>query len=83
MLFAKRQVSVPLGQLVSGPVTNFTRAKVTLREQSGHKTARLDVVEFTNCMEKGSLSVYHLMQGEASTHVKVTEPRRSLFVVGR
>ena len=32
--------------------------------------ASLDVVDFTNRMEKGSLSVYQLMQGEASTLVK-------------
>ena len=54
-------------------MTNFTLAKVTLREhskQSSHKMASLDVVDFTNRMEKGSLSVYQLMQGEASKLVK-------------
>ena len=70
VLFAKRQVSVPLGQLVSGPMTNFTHAKVTLREHSKQSSHRIASLDFTNRMEKGSLSVYQLMQGEASTHVK-------------
>ena len=37
ILFAKR--TVPLGQLVTSAMTNFTRATVTLERQATHKTA--------------------------------------------
>ena len=47
------------GQLVTTPMTNFTRAKVTLQEhtcscQVVHKAAMGDSVEFVSRMEKGS-----------------------------
>ena len=49
-----------LGQLVTGPMTNFTRASVTLQEhgkQSSHKVASMDTIEFVNRMETGRLSM--------------------------
>lgn len=70
-LFAKNRSS--LGQLVTSPMTNFTRAKKTLQEhdnQSCHRIASLDLVEFMNRMEKGALNVYQYMQNEASVLVK-------------
>lgn len=70
-IFAKNRSS--LGQLITLPMTNFTRAKATLLEHSNqlcHKIASLDVTEFMNRMEKGALNVYQYMQKEASTLVK-------------
>ncbi len=58
VLFAKR--IVPLGQLVTSAMINFTRAKVTLNgheTQTTHKTAAKIVVDFLNHMEKGVLSI--------------------------
>ena len=54
-----------LDQVVTLPMTNFTRAKVTLQEHSNqlcHKIASLDITEFVNRMEKGALSVHLYMQ---------------------
>ena len=65
--------SVSLGQLVTCPMSNFTRAKVTLQEhskQSSHKMASMDAIDFINRMEKGNLSVHQLMQEQASTLVQ-------------
>ena len=70
VLFAKCHLS--LGQLVTSAMVNFTRAKVTLQEhskQSSHKMASMDAVDFMSRMEKGNLSVYQLMQCEASAKV--------------
>ena len=71
VLFAKHRLS--LGQLVTTAMTKFTRAKVTLQEhskQTSHKMASMDSVDFMGRMEKGNLSVYQLMQNEATALVQ-------------
>ena len=70
VLFAKRFLN--LGQLVTSPMTNFTRAKVTLLEhdkQSSHRMASQDAVEFISQMEKGRASVCQLLQSESSASI--------------
>ena len=69
-LFAKRFLN--LGQLVTSPMTNFTRAKVTLSEhdkQASHKMASEDAVDFINCVDKGGPSIGQLIQNEASASI--------------
>ena len=71
VLFAR--CSMPLGQLVTCPMSNFTRATVTLQEhskQSSHKVASMDAIEFINRVESGRLSVYQSLQEQASTLVQ-------------
>ena len=49
--FICKAVFLNLGQLVTSPMTNFTRAKVTLSEhdkQASHKMASEDAVDFIN-----------------------------------
>ena len=62
-------VFLNLGQLVTSPMANFTRAKVTLVEhdkQSSNRMANQDAVEFISRMEKGKASVRQLLQSESS-----------------
>ena len=69
-LFAKHLLT--LGQLVTTPMTNFTRGKTTLQEhneQFTHKEACKAVVDFLARMEKGALSDQY-MQSQASTLVR-------------
>ena len=75
-LFARH--SLPLGQLVSTPMTNFTRAKATLQEhsnQSTHKVASLAVVDFINYMEKGVPSIEQQIESQTCANVRKTEPK--------
>ena len=61
-----------LGQLVTSPMTNFTRAKVTLQEhdkQVSHKMASEDTVAFISRMDRGGPSVGQLLQNEASASI--------------
>ena len=70
VLSAKRFLN--LGQLVTSPMTNFTRAKVTLIEhdkQSSHKMANQDTIEFISQMEKGRASVRQLLQSKSSASI--------------
>ena len=72
VLFAARHCFT-LGQLVTSPMTNFTQAKVTLKEhnkQSSHKSASMAVVDFLNHMEKGALSVAQQIQSQGSALVQ-------------
>ncbi len=65
-LFARS--CMPLGQLITSPMTNFTHAKVTLQEhdqQRTHKAASMSVVDFVRYMEKGSLSVQQQLQSQS------------------
>ena len=69
-LFAKRHMN--LGQLVTSPMTNFTRAKVTLQEhekQVSHKMASEDTVAFISRVERGGPSIGQLLQKEASASI--------------
>lgn len=71
VLSAKRFLS--LGQLVTSPMTNVTRAKVTLIEhdkQSCNTMASQDAVEFISQMEKGKASVRQLLQSESSACIE-------------
>ena len=70
-LFAKPHF--PLGQLVTSPMVNFTRAKLTLQEhsrQTSHVMASMDAIDFKNHMERGAPSVQQLLQNQASALVK-------------
>ena len=70
VLFSKRHLH--LGQLVTSPMSNFTRAKVTLLEhdkQLSHRMASEDAVDFVGRMEKGNLSVSQLLQNESSASI--------------
>ena len=54
-------------------MTNFTRAKVTLKEhykQSSHRSASMAVVDFLNHMEKGAISVAQQIQSQGSALVQ-------------
>lgn len=63
VLFAKRHFN--LGQLVTSPMTNFTRAKVTL-SQASHRMASEDANDFINRVDRGGPGVSQLIQNEAS-----------------
>ena len=70
-LFAKHQSS--LGQLVTSAMTNFTRAKLSLQEHSKQNVnlmASMDVVDFKDRMERGSLSVHQYLRDHASALVR-------------
>lgn len=70
ILFAKNFLS--LGQLVTSPMVNFTRAKVTLSEhdkQSSHRMACQDAMEFLSQMENGKPSVRQLLENELGTSI--------------
>ena len=70
VLFAKNFLS--LGQLVTSPMVNFTRAKVTLSEhdkQSSHRMACQDALEFLSQMENGKPSVRQLLENELGTSI--------------
>ena len=70
-LFAKHHL--PLGQLVTSAMTNFTRAKVTLLEHSKqniHIGATMDAMEFKSRMEGRAPTVQQLLLDERSSLVK-------------
>ena len=64
-IFAKHRIS--LGQLVTSPMTNFTRAKLTLLE---HSKQNVHIMSSMNCMEGRNLSVQQLLHDQASSLVK-------------
>ena len=58
-----------LGQLVTSPMTNFTRAKVThFKSITVNWSMLQDSVEFTTCVEKGHLPLAQILQEKASSH---------------
>ena len=66
LLFNKR--SDTYGQLVKTPLTNFTRAKQTLKEhnsQTYHRSAVEDTAVFMGQMESGHLTVQQQLQSHA------------------
>ena len=63
---------MPLGQLVTCPMSKFTHATVTLQEhskQSSHKMGSMDAIDLIHHTETGRLSVYLHMQEQASLYL--------------
>ena len=77
VLFAKGRLS--LGQLVTTPMTCFTRAKQTLQEhnvQATHRVALEDSAAYIGQMEDGHSSVEQQLQTQA---FDVISEKQSLF----
>ena len=71
MLFAKNRGI--LGQLVTSPMINFTRATRTLKEhntQQSHLMAMEDSASFTGIMEGRQLSVQQQLQDHGSRQIQ-------------